>query len=37
MAAELHQKSFEALLKHKGLEIRIFKDFDELEEFVFGE
>lgn len=35
--AELHQRSFEALLKHKGVEIRIFKDFEDLEEFVFGE
>lgn len=37
MAAELHQKSFEALLKHKGVEIKIFRDFEDLEEFVFGE
>lgn len=31
--AELHQKSFEDLLKNKGVEIRIFKDFEELEEY----
>ena len=34
MAAELHQKSFEVLLKHKGVEIRIFKDFDELDRYI---